>query len=53
MRIAKMGTMSYRKPDNFLIGALELVFQVLSQHPQKFLTEFLFVAQAVYLHAMS
>lgn len=33
-----MGTISYWKPNHLLIGALELKFQVLSQHPQKFLT---------------
>jgi len=42
--------------NNFLIDALELEFQVLSQHPKKFLIEFLLVGQAVlnlYLHCIS
>lgn len=41
MYIGNIGTISYRKPNNFLFGALELKFQVLSEHLQKFLTEFL------------
>lgn len=41
-----MGTISNRKPNHLLIGALEPKFQVLSQHPQKFFTEGFFCSSS-------
>lgn len=40
MHIRNTGTISYRKPNNLLIGSLTLKIQVLLQHPQKFLAEY-------------
>lgn len=41
MYIGGIGTISYRKANTFLIGAVELKFQLLSQYPEKFLRELL------------
>lgn len=35
-----MGTISCRKANTFLFGAVELKFQLLSQYPEMFLREF-------------